>query len=106
MQAGAQISSNYPTGMVGADTQPARDTEVQHEVSLITTELKMMDETLSHLEALLSPVLADRKVGGAPDQSPAPEPVRVPLAHTLHDRLNHLIALRERVASMLSRLEL
>lgn len=97
---------NYNAGSAALNTMPdVRVTEVGAEIDRIATTTEYLDKCLSDLESKLNPVLAQHKVAGVEGQT-QPEPLRVPLAETLHIRGNHLENLRERVSSMITRLEI
>jgi hypothetical protein len=57
------------------------------------------------LEGRLAPVLAERQVGGAGGTT-APEPVRVPLAEELYSAVCVFRRIRDRVDSVVARLEI
>ncbi len=103
---------NYATNAVGSydnmtatGAQEIRTTEVQSELHQLVTVSEYLDKCIGELETKLQPVLAQHKVETTSDQN-SPTPLRVPLAETLHIRCEHLENLRERVSSMIARLEL
>lgn len=82
-----------------------RTTEVQTEINRIIEVSDHLDKCVADLESKLVGVLAQHKVAGT-DAQTAPSPLRVPLAEALHTRGDHLEVIRQRVSSMISRLEI
>lgn len=89
-----------------AASQPMvdRQPEVSSEMERLTTQCKMIDEQLAQLEQKLNTVLAQRADKGA-EVTSAPEPVRVPLAQAIHDRVHHLSLLSDQLTSIINRVE-
>lgn len=82
-----------------------RQSEVSEQMQRLQATTEYIDKIVSELEAALSQsILAQRKEGGA-ETATQPEPVRVPMAQALYDRAYHLETIRERLSSILSRLE-
>ncbi len=81
-----------------------RQPEVQQEFLRADQCASYIDKIVEELEAKLVAVLATRKLGGN-EQSGNPEPVRVPLAQNLYDHGSKLERIRERLDSILNRLE-
>ncbi len=83
----------------------AKQTEVAAEVSNLHTTAKMLEESVAMLENRLVTVLAERKLeGGSAGNSP--EPVRVPLAEELHSAVATFRQIRDRIGSIVARIEL
>lgn len=91
------------SGIQGQDVE-VRKTEVLQSTDRLANSLEHLDKCVHELSERLSSVLAERSVGGEAQNKP--EPMRVPLAAVLHDRACHVDAIRDRVQSILSRLEL
>src|SRR5687767_7603084 len=80
--------------------------EVSAEVESLHVAAKMLEESVADLEGRLAPVLAERKmevngVGGS-----APELVRVPLAEEIHSAGMSFQHVRDRIRSIVARLEI
>ena len=84
--------------------QIAREPEVLAELTKLGNSCEALDKLTSELEVRLKGVLSLRQEenGGA---SSAPEPVRVPLAQSFHDRIISLDAICARLSSIINGLE-
>jgi len=83
-----------------------RPTEVQQEFAKVDEATGYIDKMMSELEERLShSILAQRKEIKTESASTAPEPVRVPLAQSLYEHAVRLERIRERLSSILSRIE-
>jgi hypothetical protein len=83
----------------------AKQPEVTTEVERLHVSAKMLEESVTMLETRLIPVLAERKLENG-NASGSPEPVRVPLAEELHSAAQSLDRIRDRIGSVMARLEL
>jgi hypothetical protein len=101
-------NSAYANSMGVYDNPPAtaaqRQPEVSCEMERLTTQCETLDKQFSELETKLMTVLAQRGEGNVSDQK-NPEPVRVPLAQAIHDRVAHLSQLSDRLQSIINRIE-
>jgi hypothetical protein len=82
-----------------------RQPEVSGEMDRLAIQCETLDKQLHQLEQRLEPVLAQRSDGESANTK-NPEPVRVPLAQSLHDRVYHLSLMSDRLQSTINRIEL
>ena len=89
------------------DVAVERQSEVAEQIGRIQSVSEYIDKLTEELESALSKsILAQRKESNQSDaKTSQPEPVRVPMAEALNARANHLEMIRERLSSILSRLE-
>ncbi len=101
-----KLSGNTVTGnsFMPTTASEARAPEVQQEFLRADQCASYIEKIADELEAKLVAVLATRKIGGS-EQPANPEPVRVPLAQNLYDLGSRLERIRERLDSVLNRLE-
>lgn len=100
---------NYQGNQTTADesTQGVaiRQSEVEREFTRVDEITAYIDKMVDELEEKLGrSILAQRKEATGNSES-SPEPVRVPLAQSLYDHGATLERIRERLISMLSRIE-
>jgi|ERR1041384_4957086 hypothetical protein len=89
-------------------TEPVRQSEVNVEFARVEECTGYIDKIISELEERLGrSILAQHKPSGAgsDNQPSAPEPIRVPLAQSLFEHGTRLERIRERLSSILSRIE-
>lgn len=79
--------------------------EVEQEVARMSTEREVLDKLIQELEQRLLPVLAIR-AGEAGNTANVPEPMRVPLADSLHTHGTNLIHMGIQLRSIIDRIEL
>ena len=82
----------------------ARQPEVSCEMERLVSQCETIDKQFSDLEMKLVTVLAQRSEP-ATDGAKVPEPVRVPLAQAIHDRVAHPSQLSDRLQSIINRIE-
>lgn len=95
----SETSFNVP--QVGTISQ----SEVGSEVEKLTTQCLTLEKQIAELAQRLGPVLRQLPQGNTGSTS-TPEPVLVPLAQTLHERVKHLSGLSDQLASVINRVEL
>lgn len=83
---------------------PVHQPEVSGEMERLGNQCETLDKQLSELETRLMTVLAQRAESNG-DSAKNPEPVRVPLAQAIHDRVYHLSVLSDKVQSIINRIE-
>ena len=86
----------------------ARETETGQELNRLQDVCDQLDKLSQELENRLSQsILATRRpeIAESDIAKGQPEPIRVPLADTLHDKVGHLQTVKDRLSSMLNRLE-
>lgn len=88
----------------GAQLAPARTPEVSNEMEQLASQCEVLDKGIAELELRLMTVIAQRSEDAVASNK-TPEPVRVPLAQSLHDRALHLTLINDRVRSIMNRLE-
>lgn len=102
----AQVIGSHPiySPQTATEAAEARTPEVSREMDNLISVCDVLEKQISSLEVRLLPVVAQRKEGGN-DVQKNPEPVRCPLAQSLHERHRHLIALSDQLHSITNRLE-
>ena len=80
--------------------------EVGSEMEKLTGQCIALEKHIAELESRIGPILSQRSRGSEQAQTGAPEPVLVPLAQGLHERVKHLGGLSEQLATIISRIEL
>jgi hypothetical protein len=98
-------SSGNTTAFMPSTAPEVRQPEVQQEFLRADQCAGYIDKITEELEGKLVAVLATRKQLGGNEQSGNPEPVRVPLAQNLYELGSRLERIRERLDSILNRLE-
>lgn len=88
-----------------ATTSERKIGEVEQELGRVEVECKVISDLITNLEGRLQQVLATRVVGETAQPSP-PEPVRVPLAESVHQHLTGLALISVQLRSIIDRIEL
>lgn len=87
-------------------TDAVRVTEVSQEFTRAEEVTAYIEKCVEELEAQLGrSILAQHKNGAGQADTKNPEPVRVPLAQSLYEHSSRLERIRERLSSILNRLE-
>lgn len=97
---------NAQNGTLRNSVPQQKQPEVTAEVENLNLAAKYLEESLTMLEGRLAPVLAERKLENGVGGTGAPEPVRVPLAEELHAVVSGFQRIRDRVDSVVARLEI
>lgn len=95
------MSANYAQNQTAS---VGREPEVLAELSKLTNQCLSLDKLVVEMEERLKGVLATRQDSEAKPPS-TPEPVRVPLAAALHDRVASLDNVMGQLSSIINRLE-
>lgn len=94
-------AGGYPSASTGA---AQRDPQVAAEMDRLASTCEKLEAHLNSLEARLTQVLTPKPQTAETNQA-VPEPVRVPLAQAIHDRVKHLSQLSEQLQSLIGRIE-
>lgn len=96
------MQSNF----AAATATEVRIGEVEIELNRLCEQRQELDGRLQELEKRLNPILATRPETGQADSKGQPEPVRVPLAQSIHDQVFNLSQMNDHLQSVLNRIEL
>lgn len=99
------MSANYATNAVNSNVPEVKVGEVEQETLRLIGQEEVLSKQISELEMRLTPVLAQRAEMVQPGSS-QPEPVRVPLAEMLHQRVYQFSRLSDSLQSIINRIEL
>lgn len=94
-----------PSSFMPSTATDVKIGEVEQELSALVEERKILDERLQLLEKRIGSVLAQRPESGQNTTS-TPEPVRVPLAQSIHEQVFNLAQMNAQLTSILNRIEL
>lgn len=102
----AQLNTGHLPSMGAALTTAIPQSEVGSEMEKLTGQCIALEKHIAELESRIGPILSQRSRSSEAAQTGAPEPVLVPLAQGLHERVKHLSGLSEQLATVISRIEL